>query len=323
MYEKFISAGIPIILKSTGYFNLRKWYFVLRYFKSENISGIVAFHGNFGGVLMVLAWIAGVEKRIVFYRRSTPAFELTFLKRLYHYLSGRLILLFATHILSNSKSAFTNFFPGRENRDKRFKIIRNGVESKLLISSKNKSALRFENDIPNDAIIIGHVGRYDPAKNHETIFAVAKVVCQLQPNIYFLFCGLGTDSTAFKERLDYYGITKYCYCLGVSDIIGDVYCMMDIFFFPSITEGQPNALIEAMIAGLPIIASNIDAIKEATPHSFYDKLIDPFAIDSFITIFKEILNNQIEIEGYMHSDFSKDQFDVEKRFFEFQKVLND
>ncbi len=322
MYEKFAELGVPIIMQSIGYFNIRKSIRVLSYLRKEKIKGVVTFNGNFGGVMLLLSWIAGVKKRIAFYRRSTPAFKLTLLKSIYHYFCGRLVLLCATDILSNSNTAFANFFPDHMGRDNRFRIILNGVDINLLIPTKNKSGLRTELGIPNDVFVIGHVGRYDPAKNHETIFAVAKEICQSQSKILFLFCGLGTDSIKFKERLDYYGITEYCQCLGVTEAIGDVYCIMDIFFFPSITEGQPNALIEAMMTGLPIIASNIDSIKDTIPPDFYNKLIDPFAIDSYTAIFKQFINKQINQADYIHSDFSKNQFEVEKRFLEFYEVLN-
>src|SRR5690625_5429509 len=50
---------------------------------------------------------------------------------------------------------------------------------------------------------------------------------------------------------------------------------LDCYFFPSITEGQPNALIEAMIIGIPSIASNIPSIKETTPSEIHSYLKDP------------------------------------------------
>src|SRR5690606_33929956 len=54
---------------------------------------------------------------------------------------------------------------------------------------------------------------------------------------------------------------------------------LDCYYFPSITEGQPNALIEAMISGLPIVASDIDPIKECVPPFFIDELVPPLSVD--------------------------------------------
>ena len=71
-------------------------------------------------------------------------------------------------------------------------------------------------------------------------------------------------------------------CLGLSKQLPLVYRSLDFFYFPSVTEGQPNALIEAMLSGLPILASDIKPIKEALPPEMDSRLMAPLEIDAVV-----------------------------------------
>src|SRR5690606_5688385 len=136
---------------------------------------------------------AGVKRRIAFYRRSTNAFGNSHFKVWYNYLSILLVRKNATHILSNSRFALENFHGSLYQSDTRFKIIPNGVDSKLFDISISKEEARKKLNLPNDVFIVGHVGRYDPAKNHETIFKVACELKKWNKDVRFLFCGKDTD----------------------------------------------------------------------------------------------------------------------------------
>jgi glycosyltransferase involved in cell wall biosynthesis len=274
LHDDFEKAGCKIIYQSIGYFDLHKSYKLYKLYKEHEFDVVTNFNGNFSGLSLLVASIACVPKKIAWHRRSTDAFGNNFFKKAYNRFANQLVRWNATHILSNSQFAFDNFYGKYQKNDKRFMVIPNGVDASLFDISATKEEARKILDLPVDSFIIGHVGRYDPAKNHETIFKVIASLKEKGVQFKFLFCGKGTDSAIFKSRLSYYDIESSVICLGLSKNVPLVYRTLDLFYFPSVTEGQPNALIEAMLSGVPFIASNILPIKEIIPEKFQDYLVE-------------------------------------------------
>src|SRR5690606_5670056 len=103
-------------------------------------------------------------------------------------LMNKILFASASKILSNSKAALDYFYPEniRQNPNS-FEVIYNGVDYSSFLSSQ--ANLRAELGIPEQAFVIGHIGRVAPAKNHTTILDVAIKMVEEDPNVYFLLCG--------------------------------------------------------------------------------------------------------------------------------------
>jgi len=269
-----------IIHQPLGYLNIKNIFLFNKILKNGKFDTIIDFNGNFSGVVMLLAFRLGIKNRITFYRRSTNAYKKSFISDFYNFIVNRLVLKYSTKILSNSKSALDFFFKNKYPNNFRFKIINNGVNPKIFHSDFDKTKLRRKYGLPLDKKIIGHVGRFDIAKNHESIFKVAQKLNN--SNYHFVFCGYGTDSLSFFNKLDEYSIKDYSTCLGLKNEVEEILNTFDIFYFPSITEGQPNALIEAIMCRVPILASNIDPIKEIIPSKYLKNLVKPEDIKNAI-----------------------------------------
>lgn len=288
-----------------------------KFLKKGQIDSIVDFSGHFSGILMCIARLAGISKRIVFYRESTYQFHVTFLKAIYIKLLKGLLQLSATKVLSNSITALDNFYPNRDRKSKRFKVIYNGID---FGGSLDKKLSRSDFGIPDNSFVIGHVGRFNFAKNHETIIKVAEKLCKDHDNIYFILCGKNTD-TALKERISQHHLLKdKVKLLGYRSDVNQVLGVLDLFFFPSITEGQPNSLIEAMIMGLPIVASNITPIKETTPLIIHDYLLDPTDFVGFANQIEKYYLGELNMPKNL-SEWAKNNFNAELLFKEFFNEL--
>jgi glycosyltransferase involved in cell wall biosynthesis len=135
-------------------------------------------------------------------------------------------------------------------------------------------------DIPLDKYIVGHVGRFTDAKNHSVILDVCEKITKENSDIHFVL--RGSDTENLKPRIDELGIGENITLLGYQKDIPRVLKSFDVFFFPSLTEGQPNALLEAMFTGLPFVASDIEPIKECVPKEYHKYLSNPNDVDSFV-----------------------------------------
>lgn len=315
---EYKKLNVKIIFQSVGYFNVIKMIKVFRILKSNQFDTVCDYSANFSGSTMWLAKLAGIKNRIAFYRSSSNHYKSSRLKNLYNNFSNRLVFNNATSILSNSQSALTFFFPYVNPRtDNRFEVVYNGIEMKEFGVDINKEQVREELGIPSDAMVVGHTGRYSWPKNFPVLVKVAKCLCDRYENLYFVFCGQDTNSLLIK---DYPEITEYSKIktLGYREDVPRVLSAFNVFVFPSITEGQPNSLLEALIAGLPIVASNIPPIKECIPQELYGQLVDCENVEAFVEKVSELVNNEDKRKQLDFSNWAKVQYDSDVLF---QKIL--
>lgn len=275
LHTAFEKTGVRLIYQPVGYLNPLGLLRLFRFLKREKFDTLVDFTGNFSGIRLVLMRIAGVPRRIVFYRRSSNAFGGNLLKRVFNRFLNALVYRHATHIFSNSNAALEYFFPGKFKQADRFRVIPNGMDTGAFLTPRDRRNTRDILGIPQDAFVIGHVGRMDPAKNHATIFRVARRMAERSDAPYFICCGRGTDGADFKRRVEELGLSGKVHGIGLQTDIPAILQAMDAFYFPSLTEGQPNALIEALLAGLPVVASDIPPIREMWPPELRSALLPP------------------------------------------------
>ena len=312
--EKY--KAIPNLIihaKNISFFNPKDYIYVYHYLKENRIKIVCDFTGNFAGLVLLTAKLAGVNKRISFYRGSTNHFQESFLKILYDKVVKKLTYKYATNILSNSKAAFDFFFTDIWRKDNRFQVIYNGIDaSKFEVGNKN---LRDEFEIPENAFVIGHTGRFNVAKNHDVIIKVAEILIKRYPDIYFILCGNGVRDN-LENKLKEMSINQNIRLFNNREDIPVFLNTMDAYFFPSITEGQPNALIEAMITGLPIVASNIEPIIETTPSEIHQDLKNPLDVEGFTKLIEEFYLNKNE-KKQNFSDWAIQKFNPEVLFNKF------
>ncbi len=271
--------NINIVKKNISYYNIFHYFQIVNFFRNNKIDVVCDFTGNFAGLILLCAKIAKIKKRVSFYRGSSNHFDETFLKLLYDKLVRRCTLLYATDILANSNAALNFFFAKEIRNDDRFQVIYNGLNAQSFLEERDD--LRQELKIPQGAFVVGHVGRFNSAKNHTTIIKVAAILCQQYPDIFFLLCGNGVKDN-LASQLAQEEMRSQLILLNNRTDIPKILNTFDCFYFPSITEGQPNALIEAMIKNLPIVSSNIESIKESVPREFIKELVDPLSTDQAI-----------------------------------------
>jgi glycosyltransferase involved in cell wall biosynthesis len=316
---QYTEAGATVFVISSGYFNPKAWRQAYQIFKKNKIASVCDFTGNFAGIYLLLAKMAGISTRIAFYRRSSHAFKLTKFSQFYDKIVNKMVQLYATNILANSMHGLNFFHPDRNLSDARFDVIANGVDCSEFISACSKNEIRKELGIPENAFVVGHTGRLNVAKNHPTMLRIAENITEIHDDVYFLFCGKDTEqlmdqttSEKLKKRLILTG-----YRTDVSRVLNAI----DLYFFPSVTEGQPNALIEAMITGLPFLASNIEPIKEVVPDGQQNCLISPLDVNGFTIKIENAYNDRSLLKPMSCMDDAKKIFSAEKNFNKLLQLL--
>lgn len=150
----------------------------------------------------------------------------------------------------------------------RVSVILNGVDTNVFQPRIDGRGVRRELGIPEDAVVIGHVGRMTPWKGqHYLLEAFARIANEVS-NAYVVFIGdpvFDTDSYQNKlleltKKLD---LTKRVKFAGYRHDMPEVLASMDLFAFTSVEKDtSPLTLLSAMSAGLPIVAFDIEGVRE-------------------------------------------------------------
>lgn len=314
--NQYLALGVRIIKLKMYHFPIKSFVKFYQFLKKERFSSVCDFTGDFAGITLTASKYLGVEKRLAFYRVSAHRFNQDYIRLIYNKLLNKLTFNYSTKILSNSYSAFDFFYNNNQRKTNKFKVIRNGMPLTKFNNEINVNLIKNSFGIPEDAFVIGHVGRYHPAKNHKTIIQVAENIFKKHSNVYFLLCGKDV-----KEGIGVHKLHERMIVSGVRFDIPDVLQAMDAFYFPSLLEGQPNALIEAMITGLPFVASNISTIKESVPENYFKYLTQANEIEKAANILISFMKKDANYLFKEAQEIAISSFNSIDRFEEFYNEI--
>ena len=315
--KKYSELGIRLVKMKVNNLPSISWMKFYCFLQEERFDVISDFTGNFAGITLFISKWIGVEKRIVFYRKSTNLFKEDKFRLYYNSLLCKLLFYSSTKILSNSDEALNFFYPEKINTENnKFIVIRNGLELAKFNNTRNTEQLRKSLNIPSEAFLIGHIGRYHPHKNHEAVVNVANNILNKHHNVYFLIIGRGV-----KEGLSNVKLHDRIILSDERSDIPDILRIMDAFYFPSIAEGQPNALIEAMVSGLPFVASDIGTVKESIPERYYKYLVPVDDIHKAEICLTEFIQKNSKSLFFEAQQFALSKYNSEDRFLDFYNEL--
>lgn len=202
---------------------------------------------------------------------KTPAFKLIASPRVNYRTRGPLILWWDRLnkdkddlVISESDSS-RNFLINRQGYSPEKVItIHNGVDSEFWVSNEaERVATRFKADIKEGELLLFSSGRLDTQKGYEYLLRALALIKDRAPGLKTVIAGTGPLekkllSLAGELKLDYR--VRFC---GEQEHIRPWLSAADIFVLPSLWEGVPNSLLEAMSAGKPCLATSVDGVLEA------------------------------------------------------------
>lgn len=138
-----------------------------------------------------------------------------------------------------------------------FKVLNNAINARDYTFNINiRNDKRKEFGISENSILIGHVGRFFPQKNHEFLIDIFNQFHKDYPNSYLMLVGEGELKTSIQDKVKILGLEDYVIFTGLRSDVKELLQAMDVFLFPSLYEGLPVSIIEAQAAGLPCLISD-------------------------------------------------------------------
>jgi succinoglycan biosynthesis protein ExoA len=150
--------------------------------------------------------------------------------------------------------------------------IANGVDAERFRSGE--PALRREL-AGADGFLVGFVGRLVPAKGGAVLMEAAQRVLAEAPEARFVFVGDGEARGEWQELAARLGIDRSVVFTGVRRDMPEVYASLDVMALPSLDEAMPMCVLEAMAAGVPVVATRVGGVPELIVPGETGELVEP------------------------------------------------
>lgn len=316
---------IPVPRKITDFKNLRLSYKMTKDLMNERKYDLVHCHSPIGGIICRLA-----NKHSKHYDST----RMIYTAHGFHFFKGNNPLknfLFRNIERYGAKYTDTIITINKEDYEaaKKFKLRKNGTVEyvpgvgididKINAIQGNKEELCKELNIPIDSILLLSVGELSKRKNHEVI---VRLLNQLPDNIHYVICGQGQLENYLLDLAQKLKVNNRLHLLGYRTNIPQIMKSCDIFVFPSLQEGLPVALMEAMACGLPCVASeirgNIDLIEDGVNSS----LCNPIEYKEFLNSFKSI-NKEIGDKFGKLNIIKIKKYDIKKINIKMNKIYEE
>lgn len=178
-------------------------------------------------------------------------------RRMYESFMRYLIRSSATVMLGCSEKACRYVYGDSSMKDPRVCVLPDGIDCDRFSFNESKRQEIRERYGLNGRYVVGHVGHFNPAKNHEKILEVFCEVIKRNTNAALLLVGDGELESKIRKKVNDLGLDEDVVFAGAHTNVEDFYQAMDVFLFPSRYEGFGMAMIEAQANGLPCVASDI------------------------------------------------------------------
>jgi glycosyltransferase involved in cell wall biosynthesis len=247
-----------------------------------------------------------------------------------HEVGTRMIHRLAHRVLVNSQAIRDRIIEQGSAPPRKINVIRNGVLGASASRAQAQDEIRSELGINADAKLIGMVARMQPVKGHRFFIDAAANVLREQTNAHFVLVGDGPLRSEILDQVERLGIADRVHLLGDRADVAQLVSGFDLLVLASLHEGSPNAVMEAMAAGVPVVATAVGGTKELITDGETGYLAppaDPAALADRIVFALNDADNRAELTSAarrrINTDYGMDRMvgSVERLYDELMKGM--
>lgn len=167
--------------------------------------------------------------------------------------------------------------------------IHNGIDLEAVHVTTQKSEKLKEWKIDDKTILIGSVGRLVPVKGHSILLEALPILRKSNYDIKLLLVGDGPLRSYLEAEVKRLRLEQAVIFAGHQEGSYDFINMMDVFVLPSLHEGIPMVLLEALALQRPVVATRVGGIPEVIEHGVNGLLVDPSDANSLVSSIRELI----------------------------------
>jgi len=170
-------------------------------------------------------------------------------------------------------------------------VCRNGISLPETPSPDTRDAVRASLGLAGDALVVAAVGRLSWVKGLRHLIDAVPLVLRCQPTAQFLIIGDGPDRPELEALATARGVTNHVRFTGHRDDVTRILAAVDILALPSLSEGLPFAAMEAMAAGVPVVASRVGALAELLDEGRAGVLVRPASAEALASTLVDLMTD--------------------------------
>lgn len=236
-----------------NYLQYKKWW---KEFFNQHKTEYGIIHGHIGSTAAVYLKEAKRNGLFTIAHSHSSGFSLSLGSILYRLLSYNTRNI-ADYFFACSDSAGRDRFGKNIVNKSNYRVLNNAIDTDLFkYDVKARNEVRNELSLVN-SYVIGHIGRFEPVKNHRFIIKVFKQIKKIDKRDFkLLLVGEGILKSDIEDYANELGIADDVVFTGMRTDVNRLIQAMDIFIFPSLYEGLPVTLVEVQSSGLPCVISD-------------------------------------------------------------------
>jgi glycosyltransferase involved in cell wall biosynthesis len=270
--------------------------------------------------------LCAIRKKIPWIVTNHNWLRTTFNLKLYAHLD-RFLIRFATKIIVVSDEIAAEIL-GNGIPLKKLLVIDNGIDLQRFSNQTKNGSLRKSFGLNEGSKVIGTVASLREGKGHGYLLEAAKSIISSFPEVRFLIVGEGSERRRLEEKVSELGLLGKVIFTGGRKDVPEILSILDIFVLPSLNEGLPMALLEAMASRVPVVATRVGAVPKVVVHKETGLLVEPGNSEALSTAISELLTKREEathlgLQGYfkVQNEFSAQTMSA--RYFDvYQQVLS-
>jgi glycosyltransferase involved in cell wall biosynthesis len=196
----------------------------------------------------------------------------------------------ASKVIFNSGRIVPYAIENEAVRQEQVAVIPNGVDDWRTRSASLRNSARAEIGLTAEMFLLGVVSRFNPQKNIALVLEAASRLSDARP-WKLLLLGDGPDRKKLRRLEVTLGLRERIIWLGERAELAPWYAAMDLFVHTADFEGMPNAVMEAMANGLPVVASDVDGTRDLIVHGVNGWLVPVRAVDEFAARISHLMND--------------------------------
>jgi len=217
----------------------------------------------------------------------------------------RWVLPLTDHVVHVSDHCRQTLSPRLRGRKNKHSVILNGISLEPFMSQKAQPGQSFP------CLRFGTVGRMVPVKAHSILIEAFRLVLEKLPTAELHIVGGGPLMNELQAQTDKLGLARHVQIKGPSSDISSVLSKWDIFVLPSLNEGLPLVVLEAMAAGLPIVATRVGGVPEVAQEgtvAWYCEPNDPIALAN--TLLTAAFSGELVTRGATAREIAMENFGI-------------
>jgi glycosyltransferase involved in cell wall biosynthesis/peptidoglycan/xylan/chitin deacetylase (PgdA/CDA1 family) len=320
----FEGGGILNLLKQKGIetinLRLKKIYSpkailtavrIFKLLRQRNVKIVVTYHESSDFFISIIAKLSGVP--VIISSRRDMGYKL----KPRHIFIYKFIDILFDRIITVSDAVKNEIFEREDVFWHKLVTIHNGVELEKFNLTTDKNIIKKSLGLNTGIPIVGILATLRPIKGHKYFIEAAALILKEFPETYFLIIGWPENQnyyTELKELTKQLKIEKNVLFIGGRADAPEMLSIIDISVLSSINEGFPNAVLESMAAGKPVVATDGGGTQEAVINDKTGLLVPPRDSEALAKAILKLLHNQnlADFMGKEGKNLVKQEFSMVK-----------